>query len=139
MPEDSQDRQSQSQSQTTAVQVSIQASSDPALERRIFGKVASAGRQIGRIADVLDILIATFERDARLAPSAVAVLATYRSMREEIAREKAAWAPERYLEALETLRAENPRAYAELLPRLRQWLSEQAGGDAAPKEPPTPG
>lgn len=139
MPEDSPDRQSQSQSQNTTVQVSIQASSDPALERRIFGKVASAGRQIGRIADVLDILLAAFERDARLEPGAVAVLAAYRGMREEIAREKAAWAPERYLEGLETLRSENPRAFAELLPRLRQWLSEQGDSGAASKEPPAAG
>jgi hypothetical protein len=114
-------------------------SSDPSLERRIFGKVASAGRQIGRIADVLDILIAAFERDTLPEPTAAAAIAAYRGMREEIAREKAARAPERYIDALETLRSEDPKVYAQLLPRLRQWLNEQAGGGAAPTEPPVPG
>jgi hypothetical protein len=102
------DQQTQSQSQNTSVQVTIESSSDPALERRIFSNVASTGRQLGRIADVLDILVAAFERGTNVEPNVAAVIAAYRDMRADIEREKAARAPERFIDTLEALRSEDP-------------------------------
>ncbi len=132
------DQQTQSQSQNTSVQVTIESSSDPALERRIFSNVASTGRQLGRIADVLDILVAAFEHSTNVEPNVAAVIAAYRDMRAEIEREKAARAPERFIDTLEALRSEDPRAYADLLPRLRQWLSEHADNGPSPPPPQAP-
>lgn len=130
--------QTQSQSQTTSLQLNFGGSSDPALERRIFSSVASTGRQLGRIAAVLDILVAAFERGATVEADAAAAIAAYRSMRADIDREKAARAPERFIDTLDALRSEDPRAYADLLPRLRQWLSDQTDDDAVPPPAPLP-
>lgn len=130
MSDNAGDQQIQSQSQNTSLQLTIASSSDPALERRIFSSVASTGRQLGRITAVLDILVAAFERSATAETSAAEAIAAYRSMRAEIEREKAARAPERFIEALEALRSEDPRAFADLLPRLRQWMRERVDDDA---------
>ena len=89
-----------------------------------------SGRQLGRIGDVLDILSAVFERNIGAEPNGAAAIAAYRNMRADIAREKAVRVPERIIEALDSLRSEDPKACAELLPRLRQWLSEH---DVAPE------
>jgi len=79
---------------------------------------------------VLDILIAAFERNIGAEPNGAAAIAAYRSMRADIAREKAVRTPGRIIDALNALRSEDPGACAERLPRLRQWLSEQDGGAA---------
>ena len=52
MPDNSLNQQNQSQSQNTSVQVTIESSSDPALERRIFSNIASTGRRLGRIVNI---------------------------------------------------------------------------------------
>lgn len=124
--------QTQAQTQNTSLMVSIQSSSDPGLERRIFGKVASAGRQLSRMANVLEILIAAFERDggSNATPIASEAIAAFRAMQDEIAQEKAGRAPERIIEALEELRAEDPEAYGRVRSRLRQWLD--GADDALP-------
>jgi len=41
------------------VPITTMASSDPALEQNIVQNVASYGRQLGRVVDVLNVLIAT--------------------------------------------------------------------------------
>ena len=63
MTDDNQNLQNQTQSQilNNALMVTVQSSSDPGLERQIFNNVASAGRQLGRIADVLEVLIGAYE------------------------------------------------------------------------------
>lgn len=116
--------QTQTQTQNTSLLVSIQSSSDPGLERRIFGQVASAGRQINRMASVLEVLIAAFERDggSNANPIASEAIAAFRAMQDEIAQEKASRAPERIIEALEALRREDPDACGRLRSHLRAWL-----------------
>lgn len=136
MPDEIPKLQNQTQSQSNSLQVTIQSSSDPALERRIFGKVASAGKQLGRIAHVLDILIGAYERDPNTVQdaNAIAAIAAFRSMQADIASEKNARSPERIIEALEELRAEDGKAYVALLPRLRQWLAQQPADAASPPQ-----
>lgn len=127
--------QSQSQSQTTSVVVNVERTSDPALERRIFSEVASAGRQFGRIFDVLDVLITAYECNASgtQEPSAADAISAFRAMREQIEKEKKDRSPERIIEALETMRREDQDTYLAVTSRLRQWLDAQAaesGGTA---------
>jgi hypothetical protein len=119
--------QQQSQSQINSLQVSIQSSSDPGLERRIFGDVASAGRQLSRMSDVLELLLAADERAAPPAadPAGKAAIAAFREMRRQIAREKKARSPERIIGPLESLRAEDQQAFTALVAHLRSWLAEQ--------------
>ena len=54
--------QNQNQNQNQSVSINV-ASSDPMLEQRIFGQVASAGRQLARMAEVMSILIAQFSEN----------------------------------------------------------------------------
>lgn len=127
--------QSQSQSQTTSVVVNVERTSDPALERKIFSEVASAGRQFARIFDLLEVLVAVYERNALvpLEPSAADAISAFRAMREQIEKEKRDRSPERIIEALETMRREDQDTYLAVTSRLRQWLDAQAaesGGTA---------
>lgn len=43
--------------ETSLVRISLPAAGDPALERRIVEDVASYGRQLGRVLDVVDVLV----------------------------------------------------------------------------------
>ena len=124
--------QSESQSQTTSVVVNVESTSDPALERRIFSEVASAGRQLGRISDVLEMLVAAYERSlpGQVESGAASAIAAFRTMREQIEKEKSERSPERIIEALDTMRREDNDTFQVVAARLRQWLTEeaQAGG-----------
>jgi hypothetical protein len=128
MTDDNQNPQNQTQSQIqhNSLMVTVQNSSDPGLEREIFKNVASAGRQLGRIADVLDILIVAYEGNPYVVHDAnsFAAINAFRNMRAEIAKQVDARSPDRFIEALDALSVENGKAYTALLPRLQQWLDE---------------
>lgn len=129
------DQTEQSQSQSQSLVVNIQNTSDPALERKIFSEVASEGRQLGRICDVLGVLIAAYERNAAepLQPGIDRAIRQFQEMQAQIDKHKKQRSPERVIEALETMRQEDSQTYLLVASRLRQWLSEQpdAGGGSA--------
>ncbi len=119
--------QSETQSQTASVVVNVERTSDPALERRIFSGVASAGRQLGRMSDVLEVLVTVYEQSVsgQLDPSAAKSIKAFRAMREQIEKEKRERSPERIIEALETMRCEDSETFQAVTARLRQWLNEK--------------
>jgi hypothetical protein len=121
------DESQQSQSQSQSLVVNIQNSSDPALERRIFSEVASEGRQLGLMADVLNILIAAYEVNAPkpLEPGILSSINKYQEMQAQIEKEKKERAPERVIEALATMQIEDKETYLLVASRLRKWLSDQ--------------
>jgi hypothetical protein len=114
------------QNQSQSLVVNIQNSSDPALERRIFSEVASEGRQLGLISDVLNILIAAYERNAPepLGPGILSSIQKYQDMQAQIEKEKKERSPERVIEALETMRREDNETFLLVVSRLRKWLSD---------------
>jgi len=115
--------QSQSQNQSQVVTLNLQNSSDPRLEAEILGKLHSAGRQLGRISAVVELLVqASAEHAALRDPAAVEVLTAFRSMQDDIERAKRARRPEHYIAELERLRSEDPQAFAQLARELRDWL-----------------
>lgn len=120
------DENQQNQSQSQSLIVNIQNSSDPALERRIFSEVASEGRQLGLMADVLNILIAAYERNASapLEPGILSSIHKYQEMQAQIEKEKKERTPERVIEALETMQREDNVTYLLVASRLRKWLSD---------------
>ena len=61
--------QRQSQSQEQVVTVNLNSSSDPELERRIFTHVHSAGRQLGHLAAVVQLLLESHQADPNFATS----------------------------------------------------------------------
>jgi len=95
------DSPSQSQNQTQSLNLTLnlgQNSADPELERRVFNELYSAGSQIGRMADVLELLIRAAEGSAALqAPEAVAALADFKEMQQKIRELKLTRSPEQRL------------------------------------------
>jgi hypothetical protein len=120
------DENQQNQSQSQSLVVNIQNSSDPALERRIFSEVASEGRQLGLISDVLNILIAAYERNTPepMEPGILSSIHKYQEIQAQIEKEKKERSPERVIEALETMRCEDNETYLLVASRLRNWLSD---------------
>ena len=113
----------QSQQQAQNVVVNVQNSSNQELESHIF-ELHSAGRQLGRITDVLAVVLDALAGNAALTlPAAAAVIGDFREMQNQIASLKQARAPEHFIAQLESLRREEPSAYAAVVARLRSWLA----------------
>jgi hypothetical protein len=120
----------QQQQQQQIVNVNVPGSGDPALEAHIFQKLYSAGRQIGQISAVVEVLLAGWN-PALASPDANAAIEAFRAMQREIAEAKRERArdPERFVQQLETLQQEDQVGFQRVADRLRSWLS--AAGTAA--------
>jgi hypothetical protein len=119
--------------------INVQSAGDPALERKIFGSVHSAGRQLGRICAVVELLLAQRAGDPAFAadPRERAAVQAFQEMQRDIQREKQARDPQRIIDALEHMRQVDPDAFRELLPRLSQWVKEVPPAETqAQTEPP---
>jgi len=114
----------QNQSQWQSVTVNVAAAGDPALEARILNEVYSTGRQLGRLSDVLALLIAA-RSDAAVVDGAAGrgVLNDFFAMRDEIEKAKAEREPEHFTDQLEQLRATNREAFGRVHERLGAWLA----------------
>ncbi len=109
------------------ININLAKSSDPALERRIVENVAGYGKQLGRMIEMLEALLAHTDRTAWTASQKKA-FEDFRELAEEIAAEKGAWlAPtrenvDRFLAGLRRLKdADSPR-YREIVERLKTEL-----------------
>lgn len=71
------------------VNINLGKSADPELEQRILEDVGSYGRQIGRMGDALEVLLAHLPRDAKLSHAERDAIEAFRFLRGEIARLKA--------------------------------------------------
>lgn len=118
--------QSQSQSQEQNVVVTVESSGDPVLERRIFATGQSAGRQLGYLSAVVELLLDAHEGDPKLTakPGAIAAIASFRSAQVDIERIKQLREPERILDELRRDRGNRPGRARELRDELRAWLAK---------------
>jgi hypothetical protein len=98
---------------------------DPDLERRIIEQAASYGRQLGRILDVLDVLLRHVPLDSLPADDVKAVeqFTALRSDIEAIKRRAAADRIEELVAEVRALRAD-PEANREALDRVRAALTD---------------
>jgi hypothetical protein len=103
-------------------------SADIGLEKEIVERVASYGRQLGRIGDVLQVLIDSSLRDARLNPSQRRALDDFAQLRRDIdtLRRKRAGvddaAIERLRRSLAELKERDGAEYERVKKRLRDLL-----------------
>jgi hypothetical protein len=74
------------------IAVDLGQSSAPEVERAVLG-VASYGKQLGRIGDMLDVLVARLRTDPSLSEDERIVLSDYETMRREIAAARAGVTP----------------------------------------------
>jgi hypothetical protein len=63
-------------------------SSNPETEQEILAEVASYGKQLGRIGDALEVLLAHFKPDRELTPDEAKALKDLRRMLDDIAEVK---------------------------------------------------
>jgi len=113
----------QGQQQSQSVIVNVENSSNPELESQIFER-HSAGRQLGRITDVLAVVLDALAGNAALTlPAAATAIGNFREMQNQIASIKKERAPEHFIAELEALRLEDPAAYSAVVTRLRGWLA----------------
>jgi len=117
----------QNQTQLQQLTFNFQNSSDPNLELRILNQVHSAGRQLGRISAVVDVLLDAVAGNYALGTvEGRAAIDDFRKMESEIAESKRAYSTEYFIARLEALRREDAPAYDATVSRLRAFL------DAAP-------
>ena len=121
-------------------------SANPDLEARIFTEAVSPGRQLGWITEVVDVLIdanqdhfakderARAARDQFLAMEAQIAAVKYSQQPSRFVRN-----PEQYIALIEKLRCKEPKAYAAVKAKLREWANEKgppvANGDGALPRP----
>ena len=115
--------QQQNQSQNQSVSINV-ASSDPMLEQRIFGQVASAGRQLARMAEVMNILITQFADTigATMTEEQQASIHAFQEMCRSIKQEKARHTAEYIMGQLDSLQVKDAVEYARLMGQLRARL-----------------
>ena len=120
--------QNQNQSITNQPQFTVNiATSNPELERRIFSGVHSPGRQLARMADVLEVLIAVVP-DVAQSPEGTKAVEAFRSMQADIEREKHRGDPRYLVEQLKELQGREPQTFATVLSELRSWLNSLPPG-----------
>jgi hypothetical protein len=110
-------------------------SSNRELEREIVTRVAGYGKQLGRITDVIDVLLSKLPRTGLDAADRKAI-EDYRDMTDGIAAVKAGYgAPteesvDRLIAGVRFLRDRDPAAYRAIVEKLRKRLpaGEPAGG-----------
>ncbi|MDB5302867.1 MAG: hypothetical protein JWM97_416 [Phycisphaerales bacterium] len=114
------------------ININTQASGDPALEAQIAERVASYGRQLGRISDVVEVLLKTLKLDdgARqgLSDDDRLAIQAFTSMLREIQKVKAQAAP------TEALVREVQRLKTEIA-----QMQSRNGRAKSPKRPTAPG
>lgn len=115
--------QQQNQNQNQSVSINV-ASSDPLLEQRIFGQVASAGRQLARMADVMSILIEQFESawGESINEAQRESIKEFQDMCNNIKKEKVRHSADHIIHQLDSLMANDAKEYANLLSKLRTRL-----------------
>jgi hypothetical protein len=118
--------QSESQSQEQNVSITLESSGDPVLEHRIFATGQSAGRQLGYLSAVVQILLDIHEGDPKLSvhPDAATAITNFRRAQADIERIKQLREPERILEELRRDGGDRPERARELRDQLRAWLAK---------------
>jgi hypothetical protein len=115
--------QKQKQSQEQNVTISVQSSGDPQLEGRILNELYSAGKQLGSLSAVIQLLLATRTADFLLTPEQLTALSEFEAMQRAIEEEKRRRRPARIVEELEQLPSDAPEA-RKLRGELREWLAK---------------
>lgn len=116
--------------QSGFININTVQSRDPALEKEIVQNVASYGRQLGRISDVLEALCRTPAVKAGLGPEGEEAVKDFLALAENIRKAKerralqAVAGLEGTIAALRTLRTSDPQRYAQVARRLREALEE---------------
>lgn len=112
------------------ININTMASSDPALEQSIVQNVASYGKQLGRIADVLNVLIATKGNLAQLTPAQQQQIDAFQRLTEQINTAKQGCSPtisatetEQFLARLAALKKNNPALHATLCAQIKASLA----------------
>lgn len=117
--------QSQTQSQAQSLMVNIQSLSDKGFEDKIFSQIASAGRQLGRISDVLAILLDAYKTDHTPDTDQQQAFDNFNQIRVQIAAAREARNADRIIEGLEALRAADRASFDKIINKIDEWKANQ--------------
>jgi hypothetical protein len=113
-------------SQFGLININYTASRDPQMEKTIITNVASYGRQLGRIMDVLNLLIEKDLDGATLTPSQQEKLDSYTDMATKIASAKqgkpldlSVHEAEEFIKKLASLKTNQPETYGQIVAKLK--------------------
>ncbi|MFN9252429.1 MAG: hypothetical protein ACK6BL_00510 [Holosporaceae bacterium] len=113
-------------SQFGLININYTASRDPQMEKTIITNVASYGRQLGRIMDVLNLLIEKDLDKATLTPSQQEKLDSYTDMANKIASAKqgkpldlSLQEAEEFIKKLSLLKTNQPETYGQIVAKLK--------------------
>jgi len=118
------------------VNISSSASADPQLERDIVSKVASYGRQLGRMTDAVYALLA-HQDESVWSPDERRDIAEFRRMADAIYAVKAGYAAptdaalDRLIDGIRFLKERDPAEYERVVGKLRHGLLD--GAETPPK------
>ena len=116
--------QDQTQSPATAVTVNFRTSGDPTLENQILNGDYGVGRQLGMLAGVVEVLLASHEQ-AALPVGAANAIAKFKKAQADIGRIKRTREAARLVECL-ARPGLSPAAAQSLCGELRSWLEAYA-------------
>lgn len=122
----------QTQQQVQVIHLNLTNSGDPELEARILREKYSAGRQLGRISAVVEVLLdgrtdsSVFER-----AESKSAIDGFRSMVSEIDAVKRRAQPEELVQQVEALKQNDPAAFARIEAQLRALLVQPPADGAA--------
>jgi hypothetical protein len=119
------------------ININTSRTDDPDMERRIVENVASYGRQLGRIVEVVQVLVAQLPT-GELTPAERDAVRSFTEMAERIAavKDAAAAAPptvaklDRFIADIEGLRSTDPDRYRDLVDRIRTAFPADGGQPA---------
>lgn len=80
-------------SQVGLINISLGKSSNPDVEQEVLDDVASYGKQLGKIGDVLAVLLDHFHPQEKLEPAEEHAITSLRALLADIAQVKAKYAP----------------------------------------------
>ena len=119
--------QMQKQVQQQFLTVSIDSSSDPDLEQRIFSQVHSAGRQLKTISSVVEVLLAALPAVPNFvqSDSMRSAIDAFEKMQFDILRAKGQLDSDKLVSQLEALQKTDPPKFADVRDRLKDWLKDK--------------
>lgn len=131
----------QSQIQQQSINISVASSGDVELERRIFSEVHSAGRQLRRLSEIVNVLLT---RELSQHPTlkdeapAKAAIEEFAAMREDILKAKSAFQTDRVINQLATLQKVDAAEFDKARTQLLAWLNTHSNDDSTASALATP-
>lgn len=121
----------QSQIQQQSINISVASSGDVELERRIFSEVHSAGRQLQRLSEIVNVLLEqelSVNAALETTEPSKGAIEEFRKMRDDILKAKSAFQTDRVIAQLQALGKVDATEFGNARNQLLDWLNAHPNG-----------